>query len=88
MLKFLDFYADWCGPCKAMIPTIEELEKEYEGKIEFQKVDVEAESETASKFGIMNIPTYVILKDEKEIDRKSAAMPKEMMKNWLDSLLK
>jgi thioredoxin 1 len=71
-----------------MIPTIEELEKEYEGKIEFQKVDVEAESETASKFGIMNIPTYVILKDEKEIDRKSAAMPKEMMKNWLDSLLK
>ena len=88
MLKFLDFYADWCGPCKAMIPTIEELEKDYEGKISFQKVDVEAENELASKYGIMNIPTYVILKDDKEIDRKSAAMPKEMMKNWLDSLLK
>jgi len=88
MLKFLDFYADWCGPCKAMIPTIEELEKEYGGKITFQKVDVEAENELASKYGIMNIPTYVILKDDKEIDRKSAAMPKEMMKNWLDSLLK
>jgi len=87
MIKFLDFYADWCGPCKAMAPVIEELSKEYEGKIEFQKVDVEAESEMAGKFGIMNIPTFVILKDDKEIDRKSAAMPKEVLKSWIDSHL-
>ena len=88
MIKFLDFYADWCGPCKAMTPIISELEKEYRGKIEFQKIDVEAESEMAGKFGIMNIPTYVILKDDKEADRKSTAMPKEMLKSWIDSQTK
>lgn len=87
MITFIDFYADWCGPCKAMAPIIEELEKEYEGKIEFEKVDVEAESEKAGKLGIMNIPTFVILKDNKEVDRKSAAMPKEILKSWIDSHL-
>jgi len=87
MIKFIDFYADWCGPCKIMDPIFEEIEKEYEGRIEFQRVDVEAESEMASKFGIMSIPTFVILKEDKEIDRKTGAMPKEMLKNWLESHL-
>jgi thioredoxin 1 len=88
MIKFLDFYADWCGPCKAMDPIVKELEKEFEGKVEFQQVDVEAESELAGKFGIMSIPTFVILKDDKELDRKSAAMPKETLKNWIASHIK
>lgn len=87
MLKLLDFYADWCGPCKIMAPIFDEIESEYEGKVEFKKVDVEAESETASKYGIMSIPTFVILRDDKEIDRKTGAMPKEMIKSWLDSKL-
>ncbi|MBU1132758.1 thioredoxin [Patescibacteria group bacterium] len=87
MIKLIDFYADWCGPCKVMGPIFEELEKEYEGKVAFEKVDVEAEQDVASKFGIMSIPTFVILKDEKETDRKTGAMPKEMVKEWLDSKL-
>lgn len=85
MIKFIDFYADWCGPCKVMAPVFEEIEKDYEGKIEFQKIDVEAESDMASSFGIMSIPTFVILKDDKEIDRRTGAMPKDMLKTWLDS---
>lgn len=85
MIKLLDFYADWCGPCKIMEPVFQEIEGEYEGKIEFQKVDVESDGDTASKFGIMSIPTFVLLKDDKEVDRKIGAMPKEMLKNWLDS---
>ena len=85
MIKLIDFYADWCGPCKVMGPIFEELEKDYEGKVEFQKVDVEAEQDMAAKFGIMSIPTFVILQDDKEIDRKTGAMPKEMVKEWLDS---
>ena len=87
MLKLLDFYADWCGPCKIMTPIFEELEGDYTGKIEFQRVDVESESDLASNFGIMSIPTFVLLKDEKEIDRRVGAMPKEMVKTWLDSHL-
>ncbi len=87
MIKFIDFYADWCGPCKLMDPIFREIESEYEGKIEFQKVDVESEGEMAAKFGIMSIPTFVILKDDKEIDRRTGAMPKEMLKSWLDSHL-
>ena len=88
MIKLLDFYADWCGPCKIMAPVFDEIEGDYQGKIEFQKVDVEAEAELASKFSIMSIPTFVALRDDKEIDRKTGAMPKEMLKTWLNSLLK
>lgn len=87
MIKVIDFYADWCGPCKIMKPVFEEVEKEYEGKVEFQKVDVEADVEMASKFGVMSIPTYVILKDDQEVDRKMGAMPKEVLTAWLDSHL-
>lgn len=85
MIKLLDFYADWCGPCKIMAPVFDEIEGDYEGKIEFKKVDVEADGDTASKYGIMSIPTFVLVKDDKEIDRKIGAMPKEMLKSWLDS---
>jgi thioredoxin 1 len=88
MIKLIDFYADWCGPCKIMAPVFEEIEGDYQGRIEFQKVDVEEEAELASKFNIMSIPTFVALKDDKEIDRKTGAMPKEVLKSWLDSLLK
>ena len=88
MLKLLDFYADWCGPCKIMDPIFTEIEKGYAGKIEFQKVDVEAEEKLAAGYDIRSIPTFVVLKDEKEVDRKMGAMPKEILKNWLDGLLK
>ncbi|HNS71485.1 MAG TPA: thioredoxin [bacterium] len=88
MLKLLDFYADWCGPCKMMAPIFEEIEKDYENRIEFKKVDVEAEEQLAGQYNIGSIPTFVLLKDDKEIDRKTGAMPKEMLKAWLDSQLK
>jgi len=88
MLKLLDFYADWCGPCKIMAPIFESIEKDYEGKIELEKVDVEAKEDMAEKFQVTGIPTFVLLKDGKEIDRRTGAMPKEMLKSWLDSQLK
>ncbi len=84
MVQLLDFFADWCGPCKIMAPIFKEIEKDYAGKIEFKSIDVEAEGETASKYGIMSIPTFVLVKDGKEIDRKTGAMPKEVLKSWLD----
>ena len=65
MIEFLDFFAEWCGPCQAMTPIVEEVEKEYEGKISFKKVDVEEQEQLAKQYGIMSIPTFVILKDGK-----------------------
>lgn len=88
MLELIDFYADWCGPCKIMSPIFEELAQEYKGKIELKKIDVEANGEMAAKYGIMSIPTFVLVKDGKEVDRKIGAMPKDVVKSWLDSKLK
>lgn len=87
MFELLDFYADWCGPCKIMKPAFAALEKEYDGRVVFKSVDVEAEGDLAAKYEIMSIPTLVLLKDQKEIDRKVGAMPKETMKGWIDSKL-
>ena len=87
MTQLIDFYADWCGPCKIMEPVLEQLEKEYTGKLEFKRVDVEAEGGMASEFGIFSIPTFVILKDGKEVDRKEGAMPKEILRGWINSHL-
>lgn len=88
MYELVDYYADWCGPCKIMSPIIEEIAKEYSGKLNVKKVDVEAENDTAARLGVMSIPTFILFKDGKEVDRKIGAMPKEIVKNWLDSVLK
>ena len=87
MITLIDFYADWCGPCKVMGPIFEEVKPDYVGKVEFKKVDVEADNAMASQFGVMSIPTFVLLKDDKEVDRKTGAMPKEVLKGWLDKNL-
>lgn len=77
MVELLDFYADWCGPCVAMKPVIEELEKEMADTVKITKIDVDQKQEEASKYGVMSIPTYVILKDGKEVDRFIGANSKE-----------
>ena len=88
MLTLLDFYADWCGPCKMTTPIFAEVEKDYEDKVEFKQVDVETNPAEAGKYGVMGIPTFVLLKDGEEISRKVGAMPKEILTAWLDSNIK
>lgn len=80
-IKLLDHWASWCGPCKVMEPVIEELEKELAGKIEVIKINVDEKPEEAQKYGVMSIPTYVVLKDGKEVGRKIGVTTKaELLK--------
>ncbi len=72
-----DFWAAWCGPCRMMAPIIEDLAKEYEGKMKFAKIDVDANPVTAQQFGIMSIPTFLITERGKVVDVLVGAMPKK-----------
>ncbi|PIR43186.1 thiol reductase thioredoxin [candidate division WWE3 bacterium CG10_big_fil_rev_8_21_14_0_10_32_10] len=88
MKKLIDFYADWCGPCIAMKPTVEKVLVDYKGKVDFSEINVDSNQSEAQKYGIMSIPTFVILdENDKEIDRKMGAMAETQFKNWLDSHL-
>lgn len=87
MIELLDFYADWCGPCQVMKPIFKEIEKDYEGKVVFKQIDVETDNTAPGQYGVMSIPTFIIVKDGKEVSRKIGAMPKDILKNWIDSNL-
>jgi thioredoxin 1 len=69
-LVMVDFWAEWCGPCRLASPVIEELSEEYKGKVEIGKLDVDAEPDIAQKYGVMSIPTVVLFKDGQEIGRQ------------------
>ena len=86
-LSMVDFWASWCGPCKMLSPVIESLADQYEGKVLVGKVNVDEEPELARRFGVMNIPTVVFLKNGQEIDRKVGVMPPQVFTGVLDANL-
>ena len=73
----VDFYADWCGPCKMLAPVFQELAKDMDGTAKFVKVDVDNTQDIAARFQVSSIPTVAILKDGKEVDRIIGFMPKQ-----------
>ena len=77
----IDFYAQWCGPCKMMAPIIDEVARDYAGKLKVVKVDVDQSGETAAAFGVTAMPTFVIVKDGKETFRRIGAAPKAAFVN-------
>ena len=72
----VDFWAEWCGPCRMIAPVVEELAKEYEGKLKVTKVDVDSNPQISMDFGIRSIPTLMIFSDGKPIDQIIGAVPK------------
>ena len=76
----VDFWAPWCGPCKAMLPIVEELSKELTGKVNIAKVNVDEQSDLAAQYNINAIPAFIIFKGGKEVDRLVGAQRKDELK--------
>lgn len=83
----IDFYADWCGPCKMVAPILEEIAKEYNGKLIIYKVDTEKEQELAAVFGIQSIPTFLFIPREGKPMMQPGALSKSMFKKVIDEQL-
>lgn len=84
----MDFYADWCGPCRIQGPILEEIKVAFEGKAEVKKINVDKENEQAAKYGIFVVPTLILEKDGKELNRWTGVTSKEELKAALDAALK
>jgi thioredoxin 1 len=83
----IDFYAEWCGPCKAVAPVLEELSNDYAGRLDIYKVDTDLEAELSSLFGIQSIPTFLFIPKEGEPMVQKGALPKNVLKQVIDERL-
>jgi len=83
----VDFWAEWCGPCKMIAPSVEELANELEGKAKIGKVDVDNNQQVASKFGIRSIPSLLIFKNGEVVDQIIGAVPKNQIQSKLEAHL-
>lgn len=83
----IDFWAEWCGPCKMIGPIVNELANEYEGKAVIGKVNVDENPNTAAQFGIRSIPTLLVFKDGEIVDKQIGAVPKAVLAGKLDAQL-
>jgi thioredoxin 1 len=87
-VALVDFWASWCYPCKMVAPILEAVAKDYSGKIKVGKVEVDEAGATASRFNVMNIPTLIVFKDGKEIERIVGVTSKEDIARKIDKVLK
>ncbi|GBQ05955.1 thioredoxin TrxA [Saccharibacter floricola] len=80
----VDFWAEWCGPCKMVAPALEEIGADYKGRVRVAKVDIDANPETPTKFGVRSIPTMMLFKDGNLVAQQTGALPKSQLKAWID----
>jgi thioredoxin 1 len=83
----IDFYADWCMPCRMMGPAVKELAEKYAGKVKIGKVNSDLDPELAARYGVMSIPNFVFIKDGHVVDQAMGAMPKMMLEKKIKNLL-
>ena len=82
----VDFFATWCGPCQELSPILVELDKQYNGEVQFYKVDVDESQDCAIRYGVNAMPTLVFFKDGKEIEREVGFLPKEELEELIEEL--
>ncbi|HZU63251.1 MAG TPA: thioredoxin [Novosphingobium sp.] len=83
----VDFWADWCGPCKMIAPALEEIAEELAGQVTIAKVDIMENTSTASQFGVQSIPYLVLFKNGQPVATKLGAAPKSQLKGWIESVI-
>ena len=83
----VDFWADWCGPCKMIAPALEEISEELADKVTIAKVDIMENTDIATKYGVQSIPLMVLFKNGEPVAQKLGAAPKSQLKGWLESVL-
>ena len=83
----VDFWAEWCGPCKMIAPAVDELANEFEGKVKFTKLNVDFNPQTSAKYGVRSIPTLLIFKDGNPVDQAVGAVPKSVLQGKIEKAL-
>ena len=83
----VDFWADWCGPCKMIAPALEEISDELAGKVTIAKVDIMENTDVATQIGVQSIPLMVLFKNGQPVAQKLGAAPKSQLKGWIESVL-
>ena len=88
MKTLIDFYADWCGPCIAMKPFVDQVEKDFKDKLTVRNVNVDEDSNDAAKYGVVSLPTFIILDEEgKVVAKRLGASPKDQFLEWVKANL-
>jgi thioredoxin 1 len=83
----VDFWAEWCGPCKQIAPSLDEISEELDGKMSLAKVNIDENPETPSKYGVRGIPTLMLFKGGEVASTKVGALPKSKLKEWVESVI-
>ncbi len=83
----VDFWAEWCGPCRSLLPVVEEIAGEMTGKVKIVKINIDEAPETPGKFGLRGVPTLMIFKEGKVIDTRVGGLPKAQLISWIEGNL-